>query len=186
MKIREFIDFINNPKNKMLKSEQLQQLVTKTLEVKNYISIKEKKNLIDDIINSCIIYEDGVFKFDEIGKYIVFTMRTIAAYTNLELSSDMETDYDMLCEAKLLNMIVESFSGEYENVRSMLQMRCEYILSGNNIEAQFGKFLTGIMDKLDVFTDVLSSKIGAFDFNNLPVNMNDLSKLMEFVNSQKK
>lgn len=186
MKIREFIDFINNPKNKMLKSDQLQQLIAKTLEVKNYISIKDKKNLIDDIVNNCIIYEDGVFKFDEIDKYIVFTMKTIASYTNLELSVDMETDYDMLCEAKLLNLVVDSFFSEYENVRSMLQMKCDYILSGNNIEAQFGKFLTGILDKVDVFADALSSKISDFDFNNLPVNMDDLNKLIEFVNSQKK
>ena len=182
MKVMEFVSLINNNKNKMLKNEQLQQLISRALEVKPYISIKEKKNLIDDIINDCIIYEDGILKFDEIDKYVVFTMRTIVAYTNLELSGDMETDYDMLCEAKLLNTVVETFAGEYENVRSMLQMRCDYILNGNNIEAQFGKFLTRIMDNVDLLFD----KIKSFDFNNLPVSEDDLNKLITFVNSQKK
>ena len=52
----------------MLKSDQLQQVITKTLEVKPYLSIKNKKNLIDTIVNHCILFEDGVFKFNEIDK----------------------------------------------------------------------------------------------------------------------
>lgn len=186
MKIRELVEFANNNKNKMLKGEQLQQLIAKTIEVKKYIGIKEKRTLIDDIINDCILYEDGVYKFDDIDKYIAFTMKTIAAYTNLELSDDMENDYDELCEFKLLNVVIETFSGEYENINLLLQMKCDYILSGNAIEAQFGKFLTGILDKVDILANALSNKIDDLDFNNLPVSMDDLGKLMEFVNSQKK
>lgn len=186
MKIREFIDFINNPKNKMLKGDQLQQVIAKTLEVKPYLSIKEKKNLIDNIVNHCILFEDGVFKFNEIDKYIAFTMMTIAAYTNLELSFGMEDDYDMLCEAKLLNAVIETFAGEYDNVKLLLAMQCDYILSNNNIEAQIGKMLTNILDKFDAFSNQLSAKLDGFSFDNLPIDMDSINKLMEFVNSQKK
>lgn len=186
MKITELVEFANNSKNRILKGDQLQQIIAKTIEVKKYLSIKDKRMLIDNIINDCILYEDGVYKFDEIDKYVAFTMKTIAAYTNLELSDDIESDYDTLCEAKLLNCVIETFSGEYENVNLLLQMRCEYILSGNNIEAQFGKFLTSILDKVDVLADALSNKIGDLDLTNLPIKMEDLGKLMEFVNSQKK
>jgi pentose-5-phosphate-3-epimerase len=75
-------------------------------------------------------------------------MKTIAAYTNLELSDDIEDDYDALCESGLLNSVVNSFIGEYENVSMLLQMRCEYILSCNSIESQVGRFLDGILDKV--------------------------------------
>lgn len=186
MKIMEFINVINNIKNKSLKADQLQQFVAKTIEVKKYLSIKEKRALINNIINNCILYEDGIYKFDDIDKYIVFTMNTIAAYTNLELSDDIEDDYDALCEANLLNVVIETFNGEYENINLLLQMRCQYILSGNNIEAQFGKFLTGMLDKIDGFATVLSNKVENFDLNNLPVSVEDLGKLIEFVNSNKK
>lgn len=185
MKVMELVEFVNNSKNKMLKADQLQQLIAKTIEVKKYLSIKEKRALIDDIINSCILYEDGVYKFDDIDKYVTFTMKTIAAYTNLELSADIEEDYDALCEARLLNSVIETFSGEYDNVNLLLQMKCEYILSGNTIEAHFGKFFTGMLDKVDILVDALSDKVKDFDFKNLPVSMDDLNKLMEFVNSQK-
>ena len=186
MKIMEFIDIVKNNKNKMLKGEQLQQLLAKTLEVKDYISIKEKKALVDEIVNACILYEDGIFKFDDIDKYVCFTLKTIAAYTNLELSDDIEEDYDALCKAKLLNAVVDTFVGEYENVKLLLQMKCDYILNGNNIEAQFGKFLNDILGKVDDVVNVLSNKIDGFDISKLPIDINDLEKIMEFVDSQKK
>lgn len=186
MKIREFIDFINNPKNKMLKKDQLQQMITKTLEVKSYISIKDKKDLIDNIVNHCILFDNGVFKFNEIDKYICFTMMTIAAYTNLELSFNMEEDYDMLCEAKLLNAVVETFAGEYDNVKLLLAMQCDYILSDNNIEAQIGRMLTNVLDKFDVFSNQLSAKLDNFSLDQLPVDIDNIKKIIEFVNAQKK
>lgn len=186
MKIREFIDFINNPKNKMLKKDQLQQMITKTLEVKSYISIKDKKDLIDNIVNHCILFDNGVFKFNEIDKYICFTMMTIAAYTNLELSFNMEEDYDMLCEAKLLNAVVETFAGEYDNVKLLLAMQCDYILSDNNIEAQIGRMLTNVLDKFDVFSNQLSAKLDSFSLDQLPVDIDNIKKIIEFVNTQKK
>jgi hypothetical protein len=186
MTIKELVEFATNNKNKMLKVEQLQELIAKTIDVKKYMSIKEKRVLIDDIINSCILYEDGMYKFDDIDKYITFTMKTISAYTNLELSDDIENDYDMLCEANLLNIVIETFGGEYENVNLLLQMKCEYILSGNTIEAQVAKFLTGLLDNVNDLSCVLSSKLDSFDFKNLPVKMEDIKKIIDFVNSQKK
>lgn len=186
MNVQNLVEVVNNSKNKMLKGAPLIELLNKTLEVKKYISIKEKRVLIDDIINDCILYEDGIYKFDDIDKYVTFTMKTIAAYTNLELSADIESDYDDLCRAGLLNLVIETFNGEYENVNLLFQMKCDYILSGNTIEAQFGKFLTGILDKVDDITKVLSDKIENFDLNNLPINMEDFGKLMDFVNFQKK
>ncbi len=185
MKINEFVEKVNQNKGKLLKPEQILVFTKKELEIKNYMSIKEKKQLVNDIINECILYEDGVFKFDEIDKYICFTMKTIAAYTNIELSDDIESDYDILCESKLLNTIIESFNGEYENVKILLQMKCDYILSGNNIEAQFGKLFDGILDKLDVLVNALSEKVYEFDFNNLPIGKEDLNKIVDFVNLQK-
>ena len=185
MKINEFIEKVNQNKGKLLKPEQIQAFVKKELEVKEYISIKDKKQTIDDIVNECILYENGAFKFDEIDKYIYFTMKTIATYTNIELSDDIENDYDALCESRLLNVIIESFGGEYENIKILLQMKCDYILSGNNVEAQFGKLFDGILEKLDVLVNALSEKVYEFDFNNLPIGKEDLNKIVDFVNLQK-
>lgn len=182
MKINELVNIMNQNKAKLIKAEQVQAMLKKELEIKEYLSIKDKKQLVQDIVNECIIYEDGVFKFDNIDKYICFTMRTIAAYTNIELSSDIEEDYDMLCESRLLNSVIELFQGEYENVKVLLQMKCDYILSGNTIEAQLGKLFEGIIEKLDYAMNIFKN----FDTTKLPISENDLEKLMKFINMQPK
>ena len=185
MKVQELVEFVGNPKNKILKQDQLQAVLKKQLEVKDYISIKEKKKLIDDIVNECILFEDGIFKFDDIDKYVCFIMKTIATYTNLELSDNIEEDYDILCSAQILDFVVNTFKKEYDDVNILLQMKCDYILSGNNIEAQIGKFLNELSEKIDDLIVILSDKVENFDINNLPVSKKDLNKLINFLNTQK-
>lgn len=185
MTTKELITLMSNNKNKMLKIEQLEAVLKKKLEVKEYISIKSKKDLVNDIVNECILYEDGIFKFNDIDKYICFTMRVIETYTNLELSNDLEEEYDLLCESKLLESIINTFKKEYDDVNILLQMKCDYVLNNNTLSAQVGRFFDGILDKLDVFVDVLSNKVDGFDFNNLPISSEDIGKLMQFINTQK-
>lgn len=185
MKVQELVEFINNPKNKVLKADQLQAILKKKLEIKEYISIKEKKQLVQNIIDTCILYEDGIYKFDDTDKYICFIMKTIEAYTNIALSDDIENDYDILCRAKILEMVIDTFKKEYEEVNVLLQMKCDYILSGNNIEFQVGRFLDTLMNAVDSIVNVISEKVDNSDINNPPIDKNDLEKLMSFINIQK-
>ena len=185
MKVQELVEFIGNDKNKMLKIDQLQAVVQKCLNVKEYLSIKDKKQLVEDIVDECILYEDGVFKFDDIDKYVVFIMKTIEAYTDIELSDDIENDYDILCRAKALELVVNTFKKEYDDVNVLLSMKCDYILSSNNIEAQFGKFLSNMSEKVDGLATFLSDKFGNFDISKLPINKDSLVKLMDFIDMQK-
>lgn len=185
MKINELVTMMSNNKNKLLKAEQLQALLVKELEVKDYLSIKRKREIVEDIVNACIVYDEGVFKFDDIDKYVCFTMRTIAAYTNLELSNDMEDDYDLLCQSKLLDMVINTFKKEYDEINVLLQMKCDYMLSSNSIEAQFGRFLDGVSDKLDGLNAMIASKFNNFDISKLPFSGQDLQKLMKFIDMQK-
>lgn len=184
MTTKEIITLMSDSKNKMLKTEQLQALLKKKLEVKEYISIKTKKDLVNAIVNECILYEDGIFKFNDIDKYICFTMRTIEAYTNLELSDDLEEEYDLLCESKLLDSIINTFKKEYDDVNILLQMKCDYVLNHNTLEAQAGRLFDGILDKLDVIINSLSNKVDSFDFNNLSIDNENLGKLMQLINKQ--
>lgn len=185
MKMQKLVEFVSNSKNKLLKQEQLEGAIAKHIETKKYLPIKQKKELIESIVNECILYEDGVYKFDDIDKYICFTMRVIEAYTNLELSDDIEDDYDMLCEAGLLDMIINTFKKEYDEVNILLQMKCDYVLSGNGLEAQAGRFFDGILEKLDVLIKSLSNKVDSFDVNNLQIDSEDLNNLMQLLNMQK-
>lgn len=184
MKVQELVEFVSNSKNKLLKQTQLEEVVAKHIETKKYLPIKQKKELVESIVNECILYEDGVYKFDDIDKYICFTMKVIAAYTNLEISDDIEDDYDVLCEAGVLDMVINTFKKEYDEVNILLQMKCDYVLSSNSLEAQVGKLFDGVLEKLDIITQALANKVEGFDINNLPISGDDLSKLMQLLNMQ--
>ena len=184
MKVKEFVEFIGNDKNKMLKADQLKVVINKCLNTKQYLSIKDKKDLVDSIVDMCILYEDGVFKFDEIEKYIVFIMKTIEAYTDIELSDNIEDDYDDMCRAHVLELVIDTFKKEYDDVSVLLSMKCDYILSGNSIEAQIGKFLTSLSDKTDELSKLLVDKVGSFDISKLSLNKNIIDKLIDFVGAQ--
>lgn len=179
MKIQELLKFVGNSKNKILKPDQLQSVLKKTLEVKDYISIKDKKQLVDDIVNTCILYEDGIYKFDDIDKYICFIMKTIEAYTNLELSDDIEADYDALCGGGILEMIINTFKKEYDDVNVLLSMKCDYILSANSINAQVGRFITMLSDKTDDVINVVAEKIKDLDLSNF-----DLESVLKLINTK--
>jgi hypothetical protein len=64
-------------------------------------------------------------------------------------------------------------------------MKCDYLLSGNSIESQIGKFLEDVLGKVDVLIDALSNKFESLDLSNLPISIDDINKLLEFTNKMK-
>lgn len=185
MTIKELIQLMGDNKHKMMKNEQLQDLLKKKLEVKEYISFAKKRSLVSSIVDECVLYENGMFKFNDIDKYVCFTMRIIEAYTNLEMSDNLENEYDLLCESKMLDLIINTFKQEYDDVSILLQMQCDYVLSNNSIGSQVGRFLDGVLDKIDVLVDAMAERMSGLDFDNLPIGVEDLNKLMQFINIQK-
>lgn len=182
MKINELVEIKNT--KKMLKPEQLMEALKKELDVKEYMSIKDKRKLINDIVNGCILFEDNVFKFNEIDKYLNFTMKTIEAYTNLELSDDIENDYDMLCSNNLLGMVIDMFKKEYDDVGVLLKMQCDYLLNDNNIEVQVGKLFDSILSGVYNITDAIGDIVKDFDANKLLEGL-DIKSLKQLVGKLK-
>lgn len=183
MKVNEFVEFMKQNASKMTKEEQIMAMVKKHLEPKDYLSIKAKRTLVDNIINECILYDNGVYKFDAIGKYVYFTMYTIAAYTNIELSEDVEDDFDMLSKEKLLPIVVGAIQKEYDDVNILLQMQCDYYLDNNSVEASVGRFADGVMDFLNDIGSVLTSNLNKLSDVKLDENI-DFSKLLDFLNKE--
>jgi hypothetical protein len=61
-------------------------------------------------------------------------------------------------------------------------MKCDYILCGNSIEAQLGRFLDNVLNKLSDVTDVLKHSANNLDMNNLPIDKESLMRLFDIVN----
>lgn len=60
MTIQEFVKKVNENKAKLYNKADknaLSNFIKQTLNIKSYLSIKEKKELIEDIVSATIIYE---------------------------------------------------------------------------------------------------------------------------------
>lgn len=184
MKILEFIQVVNNNKAKLYNKADknaLQNFIKQTLNIKSYISIKEKKQLVEDIVSETIIYENGLLKFNGIDQYIVYAMKCIEAYTDLELSDDIENDYDELSKVGLLEPITSTFAEEYKTVLTLLQMQCDYILMDNSISSKVGVFLTRLSSIIDKLANSLTNSVDNFDISKLNIDKKDIEKITEFL-----
>ena len=173
MRINEFIEYMEKNVNRAMKENQILDLAKKQLEVKKYLSIQEKKDLVDKIIYNSAYYEDGVLKIDTINCYMYFTMLTIDAYTNLEIDN-METCFDMLSEYGLMSVVITALGQEYSDVNTFLNMKRDEILADNSIEVQVGKFLDKILRDVDGLKATLTDAVSGFN-----VNKEDVVKLIK-------
>lgn len=182
MKIEKFVEIMEANKGKIYSktnANAMSDFIKKTLEVKDYLPLQEKKDLISKIIDSSIIYENSMYKFDEIDKYVHLVMLSIAVYTNIELSDDIENDYDELCRSGLLTMIVDSFKDEYKSVMMLLDMQCNYILADNAIGAKIGAFIEGLSKNINSLADVLKTKVENMNFDMSDMDLNNIQSLLE-------
>lgn len=182
MKIKEFVEIMEANKGKIYSktdANAMSNFIKKTLEVKEYLPLQEKKDLISKIIDTSIIYENSMYKFDEIDKYVHLVMFSIAAYTNVELSDDVENDYDELCKNGLLDTVVDTFRGEYQSVMMLLNMQCNYILADNALGAKLGAFVEGLSKNIDSLAGVLKTKVEAMDLDMSSIDLNNIQSLLE-------
>ena len=181
MKVQELIEILQDKNMMVLKPEQRQAKLAKNLNVKKYLSIEEKTDLVERIIDKCLFYEDGIYKIDGVIKYVTFTMMTIEAYTDLELSDDINVDYDEICKNGFLTDVISTFDAEYKEVLSFLQMKCEYTLASNCIEAKLSQFFDGILEKLDKLSTYADSLR-----DNINISQDDVNTLVELVSKLNK
>lgn len=153
MKINEFLEMTKVKGWMPIAVNEQNEKIKDALNVKAYLGIKDKKDLIDKIVDDTLIYDNGLYKFNGIDQYVVYTMKCIEAYTDLELSDDVETDYDALCSTGLLNKILRTFEDEYNTVLSLLQMQCDYVLMDNSVTANINVLLTAATNAMNKFGD---------------------------------
>lgn len=176
MKVQEFIE-----KYKKLGSVKP---ITTLITVKNYIPYKSKQSFVEDVVNECVLADQGYIWFDEMYKYLVFTIGIIKMYTNIEFDADFDVaigEYDAICEANALNDILGAFEGEYKTVLNMLNMYEAQILRGNTLESHVAKFLSNLNEQLGDVVNVLAKQVE--EYKGLDLSQENVGKLINFVNT---
>lgn len=146
MKMNDFVTMMKHTRFMKMSEEETVAEVAKTLDVKEYLSLAKKKDIIDAVIKYSLRFEDEIYKIDGIAKYVGIVVAAVDTYTNLEFGDDIEAIYDELSASKLLPLIIATFKDEYELLLGMLDLKCTYILESNSLESQVGKFIHAVED----------------------------------------
>jgi hypothetical protein len=186
MTIKEFIDAykakkFNNTKQGM---DEKSEWLIKELEIKSYIPFREKRKIAEMIVTQNINEVDGIKKYDSIDGYVSLIVASIAAHTTLQFGDDPVSDYDLLAESRLLPQIIAEFQGSHDEIDIILKMALAMELEDNNTNALVGKFLNGILEKLDGVGEVLKDKLKDIDLKDIlgDFKKEDLAKLSSFLN----
>ena len=183
MTIQNFIKEFQEKKviNTQIAPNAVSDYLKKTLEIKDYVPFAEKRELCANVLNACNTRDySGLVKVDSVSRYITFTISIISKYTSLEFSSgeDSEFDsldeYDMLCQANLLNPILDVIGEEYVTCNNILNMMMSDIVANNNtVESVVATILGNLSESVDDFIDVLADKVESL---NLDLNQIDINK----------
>ena len=182
MKVTEFVNEFKNKKiqNTQIAPNAVSEYIKKILEVKDYISFAEKRELCASVIDASCNKKNGIVTVDSVSRYILFTVTILTKYTNLEFNTDEEMDsldeYDLLCRERLLDEILDVIGQEYVKCNNLLNMMLQDVIDNNNtIEAVLAGFSNDIVERIGDITDALSYKINEM---NLDLSQIDIDKIM--------
>lgn len=156
------------------------------INVKEYLPINEKREVIDFVIAHCSEYEDGNVLLNGVELYIMFNIKFVEAYTDIEFISNYYEDYDALTANGLLDMIINAALPEYNRMTEMLILQKEYVLAQNSLEAQVGRFLGDLSYQFGKFVDNIGEKISGLNLEDMNVNQDDVNKIVQFIDKIKK
>ena len=191
MKIIDFVQGFKDKKimNTKVDTDAVGKYIKEILEVREYVPFKEKRTIIELIVLNNTKVVDGVKKIDSISQYISFITAMLTAHTNLEFGEDPVVDYDILSENGLLAPIIETFKTDYSECDVLLKMALADELEDNNVNIVFGKFLNGILYRLDAVGEYIKSTMDGVDINSIlgeSFNQEDLAKLSSFLDKYTK
>jgi hypothetical protein len=181
--IKEFVEnykakrFMSTPQGVNEKAEWLRA----ELAIKSYIPFRDKKRIAEMIVDQNIKVVDGIKKYSNIDAYIGFIMASIVAHTNLKCGDDPIADYDLLAECGLLPQIVAEFQESHNEIDILLKMAVAYELEDNQPGVQIGKFLDGVLKKLDGASNMLSGALGNLDIEKM-FSEENMAKIVGLLN----
>ena len=165
-------DFVTEFKAKKIQDNRatptgVSDFINEKLDFNTYVPFVEKYKMIDMVVERNMTENYGIVEIDSVGQFIGFLVAMMMSHTTLDFSDNPVDDYDLLCEAGLIEPIVECFKKDYDEGSVLLNMICDQKLKGNNLTVVVAKFLNGILGKFDGVGETLKAVVGQIDLQKL-------------------
>ena len=190
MTIKEFVDGFKSKRiiNTHIAPNAVAEYIKEELAVKDYVPFAEKRELCANVLNACNTKDsNGLVKVDSVSRYILFTIAIISKYTTLEFSSgkddeefDSLDEYDMLCQANLLDPILGVIGTEYVTCNNILNMMMSDVVANNNtIESVVSHALGKISGSVEGLLGALAEKVENMELDISQIDINKYKGLIE-------
>lgn len=166
MTIKEFIE-----SRKQLKSEQLVAALYKQLNIRTYLPITIKQDIVEMLCKDLLIEKDGLFTYNSINKCVHFMLITVSIYTDLKISDTKEgclVDYDILSSTGELDAILSMIGEDFKDFAQFFELRFnDKLREQNDLVMIINNQLTGLINYITPIFDNISTQIQSVDFNTL-------------------
>lgn len=171
-------------KNDRITPTAVEDYLSEKLDIIEYLPFQKKREIVDIVVEQVVTEENGVKKVDSITQFLAFIAAMLISHTNLQFSRSTSEDYDALNRCGMLEPIVAMFQKDYSECEALLKMAIADELADNNLNVIVGKFLDGILDKMDGIIDVAKGFAENADLSTLGIDINkeDMAKLLGFLN----
>ena len=194
MKERIYVkDFVNEfiekkITNNKINTHAVEDYITSKLDIIEYLPFNKKREIVEMLVDSIIVEEDGVKRADGIAQFLAFIVAMVASHTSLVFGDQPAEDYDALSQCGLLEHVVAMFKKDFDECDVLLKIAIADALADNNLNVIIGKFLNGILGKLDGVVDIVKGVTGNLDLSKLlgiDIKEEDIAKFIGFIDKLK-
>lgn len=164
MKVQEFIEKFNEH----------------DVEIKEYLPVMKKRDLVMDVIATCTYDLDGFITVDRLQKKVCLEMFVLREYAGVDIATNFDElmeEYDLLRQSARYGDYEYMINLEQYEIENMLEDELAEMLRENSVEAQVSRILLQVNDLMKTLGD----KFEDFDLNSLLPEGTDASKLMEYL-----
>lgn len=177
--VRDFTaEFIEKRiENTKYKPDAIESFIKEKLDIVTYLPFNKKREIVGILVGKIVTEEDGIKRVDSISQFLAFIVAMVASHTTLVFGDKPEEDYDALSQSGVLEHILALFAKDYAECEALLKAAIADELAYNNLNVIVGKFLNGILGKLDGVGDMLKGFTENIDLSKLlGTNINEEEK----------
>ena len=149
-----------------------------TIEVKQYLPVIEKSELITRVLNNSVDENNGYYNLLKMDMYLA--LEIVYAYSNISFTEKQKEDpmklYDMLNASRVLNLIIGLVpEGEFYYLNKTVHEMANNIVAYRNSAMGIMERITTDYSNLDLYASAIQKELA--DPNNMTLLKDILTKL---------
>lgn len=174
--------------NSKIAPNAVEEFIKQRIDIVEYLPFSQKREVVEMVVAKVVSEEDGIKRVNSITQFLSFIVAMLVSHTTLSFSENVEDDYDALSKSGLLEPILDMFKRDYSECDALLKAAIADELADNNLNVIIGKFLNGVLGKLDGVVDTVKGFTDNLDLSKLlgaNINKEDIAKIIGVVDKLK-